>query len=103
MYTILLAAHIASMVLSLGLMSGAIAWGLRGKNSAARIATLGMIATAVGAVSGSILLIFAPLLSECLILTAYLSVVTSLYIFGFGGGFAEDARLIRRSAPIQKS
>jgi len=103
MYTTLLVAHIVAMISSMALMSGAIVWGLRGKDSAVHIASGGMIATAVGAVTGAILLFFAPILSECILLTAYLATVSSLYIFGFGNGYSEKARFIRHSAPIQKS
>ena len=102
MYTILLVVHVASMITSMALMSAALVWGFRGKDTAVRVATVGMIATAIGAVSGAVLLLFAPILSECIILTAYLSAVSALYIFGFGSGFADKARLIRHSASIQK-
>lgn len=103
MYTSLVIIHVISMVVSLFLMSGAIGLGLFGKDVAAKVASVGMIATAFGAVTGSVLLFFAPALSECIILTSYLAAVTSLYIFGFGAGVADKARLIRNSAPIQKN
>ena len=102
MYTILLITHIATMILSMSLMSGAIGLGILGKDTAVRAASLGMVATTVGAITGVILLLFAPILSACIALTAYLAAVTSLYIFGFGSGLSENARFIRRSASIQK-
>jgi hypothetical protein len=102
MHTILLVTHIVSMILSLALMAGAIGFGIFGKNSAAQIASTGMIATTIGALTGATLLFFAPILSECIILTAYLATVTGLYIFGFGAGIADKARFIRSSAAIQK-
>lgn len=103
MHTLLVIFHVVSMIASLAFMSGAIGLGLYGKTTAAKVASVGMIVTAFGAVSGSILLFFSPVLSQCLTLTAYLAGVTILYNFGFGGGFAENARFIRSSAPVQKS
>ena len=103
MHTLLVIFHVVAMVASVALMSGAIGLGLFGKTAAAKTASIGMIATALGAVSGSVLLFFAPVLSECLTLTAYLAGVTALYILGFGGGFAENARFIKSSAPVQKN
>ena len=103
MHTILLVTHIISMVVSMVLMSTALVYGFRGRDTAAHVATVGMIATAFGAMTGAVLLLFAPILSECVILTAYLSAVSALYIFGFGSGFADQARLIRRTASIQNA
>ena len=90
------------MIASMTLMLGAIIWGIVGRDSAVRIASCGIVATTVGAVSGAILLLFSPILTQCLILSAYLAVTIMLYTFGFGSGFADKARFIRRSASIQK-
>lgn len=100
MNTILLSTHIISMIASIALMLGAVVWGLRGRDSAARIATVGMAATASGVVTGSIMLLFAPLLVECVILSSYLAGTIALYTFGFGSGFADNARLIRRPQTV---
>ena len=94
MHTILLVIHIISMVLSMALMTGAISLGLLGKDFAVRTASIGMVATALGGITGAVLLFFTPVLSECIVLTAYLSSVTALYIFGFGSGLVEKARLV---------
>lgn len=76
-------------------MSSAVVVGLLGKQQAAAIASYGMIATAIGALSGAMLLLTAPLSIECVILTAYVAVMTALYVFGFAMGSADEARLIR--------
>jgi hypothetical protein len=103
MYTILLIVHIASMIASLALMSSALIMGMYGKDAAARVATVGMMATTTGGASGTVLLIDAPLSFKCALLTAYLLSITMLYIFGFGMGRVNNARLIRHSAVVQKS
>lgn len=95
MHTIVLVTHIVMMIASLGLMSLSIALGLFGKRSAAITATIGEAATLIGGLSGVILLLDAPLSFQCATLTAYLIGVTSLYVFGFGMGNADEARLIR--------
>ncbi len=101
MHTIIVIIHVIAMMISLGLMSTAVVMGLFGKQSAVNVATLGLGATAVGGVSGTFLLLGAPLTIQCAILTAYLIGVTALYVFGFALGDAENARLIRKTSPIQ--
>lgn len=101
MYTTLLIVHILGMIASIGLMSGALVFGAFGKHVAARIATVGMGATAIGGFAGIVLLLSAPLTMKCAILTAYLLTTIALYKFGFAMGDADRARLIRRSAVVQ--
>ena len=95
MHTLLVIIHASAMVVSFGLMSGALILGFLGKKIAAFAATLATIGTAIGGVSGVILLLGAPLSWQCATLTAYLIIMSALYIFGFGMGIADDARLIR--------
>jgi hypothetical protein len=95
MHSFLVVIHVASMIISLGLMAGAILLGFMGKNSAARVSTIGIVATAIGGMSGTVLLFFAPLPIQCIELTFYIAAMVSLYIFGFARGSAEAARLIR--------
>lgn len=97
MHTFVLITHIITMVASLALMGGALGLGLFGRRSAAATATVGMIVTLIGVLSGGILLLGAPLSIECAILTAYLLAATGLYVFGFGMGQADEARFIRSS------
>lgn len=94
---ILVIIHVSAMILSLGLMAGAVALGLFGKSVAARLATGSFFATTVGFASGGILLFHSPLSLECALLTGYLIGVTLLYHFGFAFGDATSARLIRQS------
>lgn len=95
MSTLLLTTHIVAMSASLFLMGGAVVQALRGRKSAIRLATSGMVATTIGAVTGAIMLLFAPLMLQCALLTVYLIATTLLYTYGFGSGFADNARLIR--------
>ena len=95
MYTILLVTHIVMMIASMGLMSGAIVLGLFGKHSAVTTATVGEIATVMGGLTGTLLLLGAPLSIQCALLAAYLIAITALYVFGFGMGHADDARFVR--------
>ena len=82
----------------MGLMTAALAFGLLGKQRAALVASIGMAVTLVGATLGAILLLFAPIAIECIALTAYVLGISALYIYGFGAGVAEKARLIRAKA-----
>lgn len=84
-------------------MSSALIIGMRGQSSAATVASGGMAMSVIGSVSGAMLLFSSPLAFECALLTAYLAASAALYIYGFGIGSATKARLIRNSAPIQKS
>lgn len=97
MHSLLVTFHVVSMILSMGLMIGAVAAGLSGKTSAARIATAGFSATVIGLVSGSLLLLDSILSIQCAMLTFYLVGVTALYRYGFAFGDVSRARLIRRS------
>lgn len=83
------------MILSLVLMSAALGLGVFGKKTAVVVATLGEAVTIVGALSGVLLLLNTPLSIQCALLTAYVAAMTSLYVFGFGMGNAEEARFVR--------
>lgn len=95
MHTLLIIFHVIAMISSVALMSGAVVVGFLGKHQAATLASYGMIATALGALSGAALLLLAPLSFECVVLTAYVAGMTALYVFGFAMGSADEARLIR--------
>lgn len=95
MHTFIVLIHVSMMVGSLVLMSAALGLGIFGKKSAAIIATFGEIVTVLGALSGVVLLLGAPLSLQCALLTAYVVVMTTIYIFGFGMGNADEARFIR--------
>lgn len=95
MHTSLLLIHIVAMIASLGLMSTAIATALFGKKVAVRIATIGLLTTVTGFVTGTVLLLQAPVLSRCAILTAYLVAVIAVYGYGFGWGNATKAIFLR--------
>lgn len=101
MHTLLIIFHVIAMISSIALMSSAVVVGLFGKKQAATLASYGMIATALGAISGAALLLLAPLSFECVVLTAYIAGMTVLYIFGFAMGSADEARLIR--TPVKNS
>ena len=97
MHSVIVTIHVAAMILSMGLMTGAVAAGLFGKISAARIATVGFGVTIVGLASGGILLFDSILSLQCAMLTLYLVGVTALYRYGFAFGDATRARLIRQA------
>ena len=86
------------MILSMGLMSVAIAMGLFGKAFAARMATFGFVASVTGFISGGVLLFGSVLSIECALLTSYLIGATILYHLGFAFGDATRARLIRNTS-----
>ena len=95
MHAVIVVIHVVAMIASIGLMSLAVVAGLFGKKIAALLANLGLAVTVVGGLSGTVLLLGAPLSLQCAILTAYLSAVVALHIFGFAMGDADKARLIR--------
>lgn len=97
MHTFILVTHILSMSLSLLLMTGAIGMALFGVKSSVTAATIGMVMTVSGFVTGSLLLLGSPLTMQCVTLTAYLLVMVVVYRFGFGMGHVENARLVRSS------
>jgi ABC-type uncharacterized transport system ATPase subunit len=96
MHTLLVVTHVISMILSMGLMAGAIGLGLFGKNAAAKTATVAYILSVAGFTSGLILLMGAPLTIECALLAGYLAIATVLYRYGFALGNPADARFIRQ-------
>lgn len=98
MHFILLTIHITAMISSLIIMPTAVALALRGIRASVKFATTGMMFTSVGFGSGVILLLDAPLLSECVILTSYLAAMIAVYAFGFAWGNAPKARLLRAKA-----
>lgn len=95
MHTSIVIVHVTSMILSMGLMVGAIGLGLFGKAIAAKMATIGFAASILGFISGGVLLFGSVLSIECALLTSYLIGVTVLYHLGFAFGDAKNARLIR--------
>ena len=95
MYSLILMFHVATMIMSLVLMGGAIGMALFGQQSSVKVANVGMVATLSGIVSGAVLLLAVPLSFKCLTLTAYLIGMVLLYRYGFGMGNIKNARLIR--------
>ncbi len=95
MLSLLLSVHIFCMVGSLGLMMCAGVLALCKVRASVTVATLSMVFTAIGSVSGGILLLFAPLSIKCVLLTMYLIVMLMVYRYGFGMGDAKKAKLLR--------
>ncbi len=95
MHTFILVTHILSMSLSLLLMTGAIGMALVGMKSSVKTASIGIVATVSGFVTGGMLLLGSPLTMQCVTLTAYLLVMVGVYRFGFGMGHIENARLVQ--------
>lgn len=98
MYSILLTIHITAMISSLIIMPAAVALALRGARMSVKLATTGMTFTGIGFASGVILLLSAPLLSECITLSAYLAAMIAVYAFGFAWGNEPKAKLLRAKA-----
>ena len=95
MHTFIILLHVSMMIISLVLMSAALGMGVFGKKSAAVVATISEVATVIGALSGTVLLLGAPLSVQCALLTMYVIAMTSIYWFGFAMGNADEARFIR--------
>ena len=91
----LLIIHIASMSLSLLLMSSAVLLALASMRRSVSIASLGFIATCTGTVTGLTLLLEHPLLLQCMALTIYLAMTAVVYGYGFGWGRETRARLLK--------
>ena len=98
MHFVLLTIHISAMISSLIIMPAAVALALRGTRASVKLATTGIMFTAVGFVSGVVLLLSAPLLAECVILTSYLAAMVAVYALGFAWGNEPKARLLRAKA-----
>lgn len=97
MYTLLVVLHITFMVSSLVLMPLAILMAATGKRWSMGAAFFGMMSACFGSVAGTVLLISSPVLSTCVLLTAYTVLMISLYGYGFGWGNEERARLIKNT------
>lgn len=95
MSEVIIVTHIICMVASLVVMPTAIMLALSGIRGSIKVATSGFVLTAIGFTTGVILLLSAPLLTECVILTSYLLATIALYAYGFGWGVASKARLLR--------
>jgi membrane protein implicated in regulation of membrane protease activity len=87
---------------SILLMITALSLGLFGLKAASHIATGGTVATAVGGMTGFMLLLDYPLSVKCVLLSIYVLGVAMLYVYGFGAGKSDSSRLIRHSANVQK-
>lgn len=95
MYILILLTHIVSMSAALLLMSGAVGMALFGARSSVKVASVGMIATISGFLTGAVLLFAEPLPAQCALLAAFLVAMAGLYRYGFGMGRVENARLVR--------
>lgn len=98
MHTFLIITHVATMIASMLLMSGAIGLGIFGRESAIKVASAAMGATVVGFATGLFLMIDSPLTVKCALLTSYLVAVTAAYWYGYGLGRIEYARFVRSTA-----
>lgn len=98
MFELVVIVHVTAMITSLALMSSAVVMGLFGKNAAVTVATLSMVVTVLGFITGIGLLLDAPLSIKCATLTAYLVGVTVLYHVGYGFGNVQKARFVRRTS-----
>lgn len=83
MHTVLLSFHVVGMSLSLLLLLVAVGLKAVKHQSARRFVSAGAIATALGYVSGMVLLLSAPVASKCLMLTAYVVLFGLVYRYGF--------------------
>lgn len=97
MYVMLIVVHVVAMIISLVLMPAAILLALRGVHASLKVATAGIVTTGVGFFAGMLLLLSAPLLSECAILTSYLLAMIAVYAFGFGWGVESRARFLKKA------
>lgn len=97
MYTFLVITHVATMIISMALMSGAIGLGIFGKQLAVKVASVGMGATIVGFATGLLLMLDTPLTLKCAMLTSYLLAVTLVYWYGYGHGRLEHAHFVRQA------
>tara|TARA_B100001250_G_C19745936_1_gene765306 strand:+ start:269 stop:559 length:291 start_codon:yes stop_codon:yes gene_type:complete len=93
----LILTHVVCMALSLILMSTAVVMALTGTRRAVSIASVGFGLTVLGSLSGFMLLLFSPLLSQCIILSGYLFAAALLYRVGFGWGVQSQARLLKKA------
>ncbi len=95
MHIALILTHVTFMIGSLLLMPTAILLAIRGIRASLPLATCGVVAASIGFVTGIVMLLTDPLLTECIILTAYLVAMISVYAVGFGWGVASRARLLK--------
>jgi hypothetical protein len=95
MHTLLVFIHVATMIGSLFVMPVAILLALRGVRTSMKLALGAVSLTSVGFLSGVILLFGAPILNECITLTAYLAAMVTIYAVGFGWGVEAKARLLK--------
>ena len=98
MYITLVLIHIVTMIASMVLMSSALIAGLLGRQVAVRLATVGMVTTVIGFVTGLCLMLGSPLTFKCAALTAYVVGVSLLHYFGYGFGDIKKPRLVRVEA-----
>lgn len=84
------------MLTSLVLMPTAIMLAWQGIRASVHLAKGGVVTAAIGFVTGVILLLSNPLLSECVILTGYLVAALAVYGYGFAWGDAPKARLLNK-------
>lgn len=97
MFTFLIVLHITFMVGSLILMPLAILLAATGKRWSMITAFFGMTTACFGTVAGTVLLINAPVLHTCILLTAYTTAMIAIYGYGFGWGDQEHARLVKNT------
>jgi hypothetical protein len=96
MHSTILIFHIAAMILSLVLMTGATAALFANTSIAAKLARGGVVATVTGVGAGFALLLSSPLGIECLALSAYLAAVMVAYRYAFGMGVASRCLQLTR-------
>lgn len=94
MHASLILVHVVTMVASLIIMPSAVLLAMRGVRLSVSLATVGFVMTGIGFMTGVILLLHNPLLSQCVILAAYLLATIAVYGAGFSWGVASRARLL---------
>jgi len=83
------------MTVSLLLMTSATTLALLGVRRSIAMATIGTLLASLGTAAGFVLMISSPVLSQCILLTAYLASAVALYAFGFGWGAESRAKLLK--------
>ena len=95
MVTVLILIHVAAMVGSLVVMPAAVGMTFFKRRESVHVATVGMVLTTIGFITGLIMLFDNPLSIQCALLTGYLLAITGLYAWGFGWGSVPKAKLLK--------
>ena len=94
MDTLMISLHVIAMCTSIVLMLGAVVGALVGKRHSLVVARGSMLIAGIGLATGIVMLFSAPILSKCLVLSAYLVAMVAVYGYGFGWGYESKAKLL---------